>query len=193
MFFFAYTFKGHVHAFAGRVKVVSHLSCRTSAILKYFCPLVTCISESFYDSLDPKPELLDTKDFGLSIVSEADISTPSFEGIALSIPVLVVLNTEYNRTVPVIIGTNVIRLLKQSSVDSFIPEEWQTAFSSLVDHTLPVKTTNNFSIRLGPGEVKTVHGLVRNTADLENAVTKQTDTLLSGNITIFFEIFKQCS
>ena len=93
-------------------------------------------------------------------------------------------NTEYNRTVPVIIGTNVIRLLKQSSVDGFIPEEWQTAFSSLVDHTLPVKTTNNFSIRLGPGKVKTVHGLVRNTADLENAVTEQTDTLLSGNITI---------
>ena len=25
--------------FAGRVRIVSHLSCRTSAILKYFCPL----------------------------------------------------------------------------------------------------------------------------------------------------------
>ena len=25
---------------AGRVKIVSHSSCRTSAILKYFCPLV---------------------------------------------------------------------------------------------------------------------------------------------------------
>ena len=32
MFFVAYTFKGHVHVFAGRVKVVSHLSCRASAI-----------------------------------------------------------------------------------------------------------------------------------------------------------------
>ena len=26
--------------FAGRVKIVSHSSCRTSAILKYFCPLI---------------------------------------------------------------------------------------------------------------------------------------------------------
>ena len=26
--------------FAGQVKIVSHSSCRTSAILKYFCPLV---------------------------------------------------------------------------------------------------------------------------------------------------------
>ena len=39
MFFIAYAFKGHVHAFAGRVKVVSHSFCRTSAIFKYFCPL----------------------------------------------------------------------------------------------------------------------------------------------------------
>ena len=28
-----------MHAFAGRVEVVSHSSCRTSAIFKYFCPL----------------------------------------------------------------------------------------------------------------------------------------------------------
>ena len=34
MFFVAYAFKGHVHMFAGWVKVVSHLSCRTSTISK---------------------------------------------------------------------------------------------------------------------------------------------------------------
>ena len=28
--------------FAGRVKILSHSSCRASAILKYFCPLVGC-------------------------------------------------------------------------------------------------------------------------------------------------------
>ena len=39
MFFIAYTFKGQVHVFAGQVKIVCHSSCRTSAILKYFCPL----------------------------------------------------------------------------------------------------------------------------------------------------------
>ena len=32
-------FKGQVHVIAGRVKIVSYSSCRTSAILKYFCPL----------------------------------------------------------------------------------------------------------------------------------------------------------
>ena len=40
MFFIAYAFKGQVHVFAGQVKIVSHSSCRTSAILKYFCPLI---------------------------------------------------------------------------------------------------------------------------------------------------------
>ena len=39
MFFIAYAFKGHVHVFAGREKVVSHSSCSTSAIFKYFSPL----------------------------------------------------------------------------------------------------------------------------------------------------------
>ena len=29
-------------------KVVSHLSCRTSAILKYFCPLLTCFLSSYH-------------------------------------------------------------------------------------------------------------------------------------------------
>ena len=39
MFFIANTFKRQVHVFAGQVKIVSHSSCRTNAILKYFCPL----------------------------------------------------------------------------------------------------------------------------------------------------------
>ena len=39
MFLIVFAFKGQVHVFAGRVKIVSHLSFRTRAILKYFCPL----------------------------------------------------------------------------------------------------------------------------------------------------------
>ena len=38
MFFNAYAFIGQMHVFAGRVKIVSHSSCRTSAIMKYFVP-----------------------------------------------------------------------------------------------------------------------------------------------------------
>ena len=46
MFFIAYHFKGQVHVFAALVKIVSDSSCRTSAILKYFCPLIL-ITHSF--------------------------------------------------------------------------------------------------------------------------------------------------
>ena len=39
MFFIAYAFKGQVCVFAEGVKIISYLSCMTSAILKYSCPL----------------------------------------------------------------------------------------------------------------------------------------------------------
>ena len=48
MFFIAYAFKGQVHVFAGRVKIVSHSSCRTSSILKYFCPLVSSALDLYW-------------------------------------------------------------------------------------------------------------------------------------------------
>ena len=38
LFFIAITFKGQVHVFTGQMNIVSHLSCRTNAILKYFVP-----------------------------------------------------------------------------------------------------------------------------------------------------------
>ena len=46
MFSISYAFKGQVHVFAGRVNIVSHSSCRTSAILKYFCPLLPMTASS---------------------------------------------------------------------------------------------------------------------------------------------------
>ena len=47
MFLIAYTFKGQVHVFTGFVKIVSHSSCRTSAIVKYFVPCEVCYNETF--------------------------------------------------------------------------------------------------------------------------------------------------
>ena len=97
---------------------------------------------------------------------------------------LVVSYTSYNKQVPCIIGTNVIRDCKKSGTSESIPSEWQTAFDGICDETLPVRTTNNYSIRVGPGEVKTPHGLVRNTKDMHTAVTEHIDSSLSGDLTI---------
>ena len=65
-----------------------------------------------------------------------------------------------------------------------VPVEWQTAFDSMVDEGIPVKTTCNYGIRIGPGEMKTLHGLARKTGDTEAAVTEHTNGSLSGNLTI---------
>ena len=91
------------------------------------------------------------------------------------------MDTKYNNKDPAIIGTIIIRLFKQSSPENVV---WQTAFYSMCEDTLPVRTTNNFNIRIGPGEVKTLHGLVRKTKDFDTAVTEHIDSSFSSDLTI---------
>ena len=86
-----------------------------------------------------------------------------------------------------IIRTNVISLCKQAANDSSesnIPADWQVAFDSVCNEILSVKTTNNFSIKVAPGEVKTLSGFVRNTKAFNTAVTGPIDTSFSAGLTI---------
>ena len=84
--------------------------------------MISTISESLYRSMDPVPELRDTKDFGIDLAVydangsqltycgyiKADVSVPKLGPIMHCIPILVVKDIDYNRTVPAIIGTNII-------------------------------------------------------------------------------------
>ena len=54
----------------------------------------------------------------------------------------------------------------------------------MCNEILPVKTTNNFSIKVAPGEVKTLSGFVINTKSFQTAVTEPIDTSLSAGLTI---------
>ena len=158
--------------------------------------MITSVSEQFYNSMDPVPELHDLDEFGLSVQGatgkelpfkgyvEAEISVPFLSDSVFNIPLLVVPETEYNSKVPVIIGTNLIRLCKTDSSDSEVPVEWQTAFDCLTGDSIPVKTTNNYAIRIGPNEVKTIHGIARKSSDFETAVTEHVESSLSGNLNI---------
>ena len=158
--------------------------------------MITSISESFYKSLNPIPELKDIKEFGLSVLSasgiqlpyrgyiEAEIKVPCLGTEVFHIPLLVVAVTQYNTKVPAIIGTNFIPLFRQTCPPTDIPVEWTTAFDSLCNDTLPVKTSNNYNIRVGPGEVKVLHGIVRKTGKMDTAVTVHIDSSLSGDLTI---------
>lgn len=160
--------------------------------------MVSSISESFYRSMNPVPELGDTKDFGIDLAVygangsqltyigyiNADVLVPKLGPIMHGIPILVVKDTDFNKTVPVIIGTNIIREFTAHRSKPDTPLEWQTALDSLSDNVIPVKTTNNFGIRVGPGEVKTIHGLARKSSEMTTAVTEHINNSLSGDLTI---------
>ena len=46
------------------------------------------------------------------------------------------------------------------------------------------KTTSNYSIRIAPYEIKTIHGIARRTGEFDTAVTEHMDTSLPGDLTI---------
>ena len=158
--------------------------------------MITTISESFYKSMDPLPELHNITEFGLSVQGangedlpfkgyiEAEISAPVLSSSVFKIPLLIVSDTEYNQKVPAIIGTNLIRLCKAEVSKSEVPVEWQTAFDCLRDDVVPVKTTNNFAIRIAPNEIKTIHGIVRKSGEFETGITEHMDTSLPGDLAI---------
>ena len=158
--------------------------------------IISTISESFYRSMDLVQELGDTKGVDLAEYGangsrlaycgyiKADVSVPILGPIVHGIPILVVKDTEYNKTVPAIIGTNIIREYTEYRSKADTPLEWQTALDSLCDSAIPVKTTNNFTIRVGPGEVKTVNGIARKTGEIDAAVTEHINNSLSGDLTI---------
>lgn len=89
--------------------------------------MISTISEGMLNELTPPPELKSLDDFSLSISVAGGTTLPYLGYIEASIkvdfveqdfmiPLLVVSLTDYNKNVPVIIGTNVIRLLDSCSM-----------------------------------------------------------------------------
>ena len=119
---------------------------------------------------------------------EAEIQIPFLppDNNTIVVPLLVTAFTDYKVKVPIIIGTNVIWLfsdLDQSDIQ--IPEAWKMAFTCLnIDSSEPVRTSNKYPIFLGLNEVKTIHGLVKNTGKIKEAVTEQMNTSQSGNLIV---------
>ena len=88
--------------------------------------MITCISEKFHKSLNPVPELHSISDFVLTIHSanrtvlpysgfaELEICVPCFGSSSSAIPAFVVPQTNYSKNVPVIVGTNFIRICRDA-------------------------------------------------------------------------------
>lgn len=116
--------------------------------------MVTTVSEEFYKSIVPQPELKGLDNLGLSLQGPDGRALPyisyiearieiSFHAAAIDIPVLVVPSTEYNTHVPVIVGTNLIRIARENGSEDGIPQAWHDAFLSLQNAFVGlVKSTN---------------------------------------------------
>ena len=87
--------------------------------------------------------------------------------------------TEYNKHVPVIVGTNLLREFKmRTSEDEQMPEPWQLGFQAITNNQVGVvRATSN--VVLQPMEVRTVHGFVRKRQAVESAITEPSE---AGNI-----------
>jgi len=147
--------------------------------------MISTISESYYDNMENRPELKKIEDFNLDISGangqeipykgyiEAEVRMPHTE-IGVLVPLLVVKATNYNREVPAIVGTNLIRelaKLQDYTESGSFAHEWKIAFQAMSQTCVgTVKATKEFVLR--PMEVKTITGLVRKSGNTESAVTE---------------------
>lgn len=132
--------------------------------------MISTICENILEQMDPKPQLHMLEELevkcadGLSLpylwYIEVAVDLPFLRGQSMHVPLLVVAMTDYNKSVPVIVGTNIIRQCKQLSSDAEqAPEAWQMAFHAINNNQVGVVKTAS-KVTLQPMEVKTVTGFV---------------------------------
>lgn len=111
--------------------------------------------------MEPRPELHNLSDLSVLGANDTsvpyigyvvlDISVPFIDSSVVPAPVLIVSNTRYSESVPLIVGTNVIRFLKNTSSSGKIESPWEEAFSSLSNiQVVPVRSNLKKSVTLQP-------------------------------------------
>ena len=144
---------------------------------------ISTVSEQFWNSLNPKPEIHVVQELEIKCadgntlpyrgVVELTIGVPTLQEDLVSALFLVVPATDYNKTVPFTVGTNVIREFQKSN-SADIPEAWKVAFNALLaQHVGSVKTTTKVTLK--PWEVKDVTGFVRKDRNCDAAITESTE------------------
>ena len=149
---------------------------------------ISTISEAFLKHLKPEPKIRDLDELDLEVKC-ADGRPLQYIGyVAVHVsslfveesqdedhfyPLLVVPATEYNKSVPIIAGTNIIARLKQRTLGAVdVPDAWDLAFSLLTNNSVGV-VKSTVKVTLQPMEVRTVLGLVRKGQSIESAITEQ--------------------
>ena len=136
--------------------------------------------------MNPRPELRDMSKFDLNITGasgysipyigyiEAQVSMSDIDHDPLAVPVLAVSTTRFSGQVPIEVGTNIISAFKDhGNGTASIHTAWNNAYNVLsCPQSKTVKSTNKKPVIIKSNETVTLAGLVRNTADFENAATE---------------------
>ena len=157
--------------------------------------MCTSISFSAYNSIPFKEPLQPLDSLGLSLSMadgssldylgyfESTVSVPVLADFRLEVPILVIPDNKFNKTCPVIVGTNVLRRFKTFVSElrfkeernvTKLPNEWQCAMETLTPKTFCVKACGKRTTTIGPFETVTINGLVRNFKGKEVSIVTET-------------------
>ena len=159
---------------------------QTSALIDSGSQISTVTAELLHQ-LHPEPFIGSMDNFGLDIKGAGghsleyfgytwvDVTVPFIKDKIVKTICLVAPQTEFNKKVPVIVGTNTMcHLVTEVSAENEVPKSWNMAFKSLsCKNAGIVKATGK--IVLQPLEVKTVTGLVRKVGDIESVVRETSE------------------
>jgi hypothetical protein len=146
--------------------------------------MVCTISVTTLKSMHPPPDIKTLDEFTLSVKVAEGSPLPylgyvevcisvTFQSDNMMVLLLVVPETDYNKSVPVVIGTNILRPIKSSVSDSHVkvPHNWDIAFSVFDAGVNLVKSTRKRPIKVGSMSVLTVPGICKSKIVLETTVT----------------------
>jgi hypothetical protein len=143
---------------------------------------VSVITENFYTKMTPKPELMSLKEFDLELKAangtnipysgyiQATITSEIFD-MEMETILLVAPVSESHGSAHVIIGTNIIRHMKDMCSDECPDDKWKAAFHAI--HLNIGKVLATKDIMLQPNETRAVVGLLQKLHNTEAAVTEQ--------------------
>ncbi|KAH3849933.1 hypothetical protein DPMN_092337 [Dreissena polymorpha] len=147
--------------------------------------MVTLVSESFYNSLEPKPDLCSMSCFNLDLVGvcgtslpylgyiEGDILIPSILEPSIIVPILIV---------PGIIGTNVLHFCNRDKISE---DPYSIALDAMnCTNYVSVKTTNKIPIVIHPNEVSAISRFVRKQKGVKTGLTEATDKPQLSGLTV---------
>jgi hypothetical protein len=158
---------------------------------------ITTVTAEFHSSLTPIPVMKSLEDFSLEVsvangeklpylgYIELEVKVPAWNSQVFYTLALVVPKTIGN--VPVIIGTNFLRQLKQDldilEVSPSMPDAWDLALKSISSESVGVVKSTK-SCTLQPFESKVITGFVRKTGIHETVVTEPSPQGFSSKVTV---------